>query len=1618
MNNHIIYEDNSEDDSRASIIFYEKIEDLTNHEIEPQTRELHLEDRASDASMKIINQSESDSSDSLSSYDDNIDESPFNILYQSDIDVRNISSTDEETAKIMESENSCIKNIDEVDEDSIVTNSCSTPKTNLSDDDITNNVEPENKHAINIDEDNVDSSATSSSSTHKSFLSEDNHISKEDAFIFYRNEMDKLSCIYTVEEGNLWLKNIKQSHYFGCLKGMITEDEMSNMTISEIGILVTKIVPSFGSQATLCCHPGCNYTGIASSRRAHWDKCHGNCGNEIPQYDLVHVAFAVAGKFTRFQRVSSGTNDEEIIKDPILMCPICNEDFFTTNQKAWTSHITSKHKQLGVKIKSLGRFWGLESYNYLNGRRTSLASYMRSFNAKSCPYCEFCANNHLQVIMHINGIHKEHQNNLGKCSIDSHYKIILTDEFTKQSQRAHIKHEVSRVIEAPEDQKNVNFAAENVELMTNEGQTEEETSTDNSPDIEMSEFKKALSWSRELRHHQASIPRLRLKTRAKLKAPISNFIKDTAIPLLRKFLNTRRGDSDNERWQAMDGVISYIEYEMTKVVIDTLGIRGDRKRSNNTEEVNEREVEFAQISHCRDAAAKSAALLNSIFIESLNSEDSDQVRDNKIYSLKDRCIYQLKQVDDEVINNVFHCNSSEVTGKEIDDLINEGQERFMSKITYLSNAFEEKLSECTEKRRKYKERKVQELYSEDPKRALRWYVDRKASPNCPIDIEEVRSNLAARWQPNLSYEKPSVEDQLWRSYFQFSDSENELLEKEITSKEHFMSIIQNRNPQSANGPDGIGYGILKLDLESASTMMSLISKALLKYHKMPSLWNRGRTILLYKDGNANDIDNWRPLTIAPCMYRVWTAAVASTLQSINRQRPIFHRSQKGFIKGIDGCLEHTQMITELFNDANRNKKDIYTLTIDLKDAFGSLPHEYIYEVLEETNLSTDIREVIKDSYNKGTTVVNLDKLDSSEIRIRKGVKQGCPLSPLIFNLCINPLLKALQDSNKGYRVKDKVVSVQAYADDIILFSDSRRGLECLIDIVERFIAYSKLCINVSKCHSLAYIINESGRVTDLNPFMINNNPIPLENLSESIEYLGSAAAATVCIRYKGTEEVIEESKILIDKIMKSQLKVNQKLDAIRRFVIPSMDYLLTEGNPRKGDLEDIDRKIRVGIAHHVGVPSFPISFTQTHWKDGGLSLQPLYIRGSVLKIKKFIALYNSPNIQTRILFRSFTDSERKFRGVKKVENTEESAFIDWETNSEGKIVSKRSGTSSLSGTVNKECQKLNVRITLDEDKACLIIKTNDGEVRIDSPKLVSKVLMIRNAEKARMELIQQGMHGHSFINLRNAIDSNYLLGNYTNKVSDKVITFLMAARTNTLYTGYISHLNGKDNGPKCPYCGAKGEKDTLFHRLNNCTPAKYMYTYRHNLVAQALVKQLQVRYPESTIRQNQTVRINGFAPLTTEEGKLKPDIIVITPKEIHIVEISCPYDTPKEEGTTALDITYNTKKNKYEELRSQCEEHFGRKCKLYIVIVSSLGAIHKNTVTDIKKLLKIKRDNRSLKYITRRLTTAAIIGSFLTFNKVNIRRNGGQNGATVSISNEEIGDVSQEENTIPENLLV
>jgi hypothetical protein len=105
------------------------------------------------------------------------------------------------------------------------------------------------------------------------------------------------------------------------------------------------------------------------------------------------------------------------------------------------------------------------------------------------------------------------------------------------------------------------------------------------------------------------------------------------------------------------------------------------------------------------------------------------------------------------------------------------------------------------------------------------------------------------------------------------------------------------------------------------------------------------------------------------------------------------------------------------------------------------------------------------------TKVNLynNKSCSRDITIRRGVKQGCPLKPLLFNICIDPVFKFIKTyvgDDVGY--KTKVLGktyAHAYADDIVLMDSSRKRLQGQIDACDHFFNFANIKLNPNKCEA-------------------------------------------------------------------------------------------------------------------------------------------------------------------------------------------------------------------------------------------------------------------------------------------------------------------------------------------------------------------------------------------------------------------------------------------------------------------------------------------------------------------------------------------------------------------------
>ena len=128
--------------------------------------------------------------------------------------------------------------------------------------------------------------------------------------------------------------------------------------------------------------------------------------------------------------------------------------------------------------------------------------------------------------------------------------------------------------------------------------------------------------------------------------------------------------------------------------------------------------------------------------------------------------------------------------------------------------------------------------------------------------------------------------------------------------------------------------------------------------------------------------------------------------------------------------EHNFVMQEAIHDAQNSKKEVVIAWLDLTNAFPSIPHDSIHKDLEAHGLPDKTRRIIKSLYDNLTTQVRTTAGYTDPIRIISRVRQGCPLSPIIFNLTLEPVLRSVQRKGQGYLLANQKISNLTYADDI------------------------------------------------------------------------------------------------------------------------------------------------------------------------------------------------------------------------------------------------------------------------------------------------------------------------------------------------------------------------------------------------------------------------------------------------------------------------------------------------------------------------------------------------------------------------------------------------------------
>lgn len=764
--------------------------------------------------------------------------------------------------------------------------------------------------------------------------------------------------------------------------------------------------------------------------------------------------------------------------------------------------------------------------------------------------------------------------------------------------------------------------------------------------------------------------------------------------------------------------------------------------------------------------------------------------------------------------------------------------------------------------------RIQRLFRANRRRAVQEVLDGRPQP-CPVQTGRIYQHFRDMYaQPGADLEGDAAE---WPLPAPDRESD-EALVKPIESEEVDRRIRRMKN--SAPGPDGVTYDqIRRADPESRA--LAAIFDLCRRLEAVPSSWKSSTTVLVYKKvdedndtpavvrANRMDLSNWRPLALGDTTPKLFAAVLADRLTRWATENGRLGREQKGFLP-YEGCYEHNYVLQGILEDARRRRRPVVVAWLDLSNAFGSIPHAAIHRSLRDARVPEALRNIVEGMYDGCTTRVRTAHGLTEPISIQSGVKQGCPFSPIAFNLAIEPMLRAAVGSGAGYELHGHRHSVLAYADDLALVADSPIGMEILLEAVETAAREVGLRFNPAKCATQ----HVSGARRVLNTrFRLQGSELQSLAAGNAYEHLGIPTGFQVRQTPVTAISKIEKDLKEVDK---SALAPWQKVETVASFILPRLDFLLRGAHVEKTPLKPIDRMVCRLAKEWLNLPqrasAEPVYLPPSM---GGCGLVPLQDMADVLTIAHAFRMLTAPDAVVSELAMGSLRVATSVKIGRRPTHEDMASYLSGSLEGElARAVGEGSSTwMQVRKASSRMISKLGVRWQWCAAREELSVVCRGTQGRETTIPPTARGQVIRRLRAALTEYYSQRLlvkpdQGKVYeVTLRANVSNHFIRSGSFTRFADW--RFIHRARLDVL------PLNGAMRGAarrdtRCRLCGATSE--TLPHVLCHCRPHAAAWHLRHNAIVDRLVKA--TRLP-GNVRVNQRVEgVHG------ELEALRPDIVV------------------------------------------------------------------------------------------------------------------------------------------------
>ena len=363
------------------------------------------------------------------------------------------------------------------------------------------------------------------------------------------------------------------------------------------------------------------------------------------------------------------------------------------------------------------------------------------------------------------------------------------------------------------------------------------------------------------------------------------------------------------------------------------------------------------------------------------------------------------------------------------------------------------------------------------------------------------------------------------------------------------------------------------------------------------------------------ITNWRPISLLNVDSKIGSKALAKRIEKVLPS--VIHFNQCAYVKDRS-TFDALRTIEDIMNLTKTRNISGLLVAVDFQKAFDSVNWKFLTNTLQSFGFGPVFIKWVKTFYSGITSCVMNNGFSSGYFEVKKGVRQGDPLSAFLFILVIEVLAINIRNNKniKGIKVGNIEIKLSIFADDLTAFLKNKTSYDNLMNTLEQFEKCSGLKVNKDKTEA-----HWLGRYYDNPPALLSD----VKRVNKAIKILGIFFTYDDALAYSlNFDRLIQSIDNTLNLWKWRNLTIFGKVQIIKTFIVPKISYMTNIISLDAIKLKELNKKFFTFIWN--GKDKIKRSVLISNYDKGGLKMVHLesYIRAQkVICLKKYWQNYSS-----------------------------------------------------------------------------------------------------------------------------------------------------------------------------------------------------------------------------------------------------------------------------------------------------------------------------------------------------------------------------------------------------------